>query len=46
MSLLDSIIDIAVQAGKATLEFYHEDVEVNLKEDQSPITEACLDQSF
>lgn len=41
-SLLESIINIAVKAGKATLEFYHEDVDVSLKDDQSPITEADL----
>lgn len=41
-SLLESVTDIAVKAGKATLEFYHEDVDVSLKDDQSPITEADL----
>jgi len=41
-SVLETVIELAVQAGKATLEFYHEDVEVNLKEDQSPITAADL----
>ena len=41
-SLLESVIDIAVKAGKATLEFYHEGVDVSLKDDQSPITEADL----
>ena len=41
-AILEDIVTIAVQAGKAVLEIYEQDFEVVQKEDQSPLTQADL----
>ncbi|WP_373768076.1 3'(2'),5'-bisphosphate nucleotidase CysQ [Glaesserella sp.] len=41
-SLLDNILDIANQAGKHLKRFYAETVEVQIKSDKTPVTEADL----
>lgn len=40
--LLENVLDIAVQAGKHLQEFYARTVEIQIKEDHTPVTEADL----
>ncbi|MEX2600454.1 MAG: 3'(2'),5'-bisphosphate nucleotidase CysQ [Balneolaceae bacterium] len=40
--MMKEVIEIAREAGKAILAFYQEDIEVSLKEDESPLTKADL----
>jgi 3'(2'), 5'-bisphosphate nucleotidase len=40
VDILKYVVQISLQAGKATLEFYGRNMEVEKKEDNSPITEA------
>jgi 3'(2'), 5'-bisphosphate nucleotidase len=40
MKLLDSMLAIAAEAGRAIMEIYDHDFEVELKDDRSPLTEA------
>lgn len=40
--MLEKIIETAQRAGKATLEFYNREIEVETKEDHSPLTKADL----
>ena len=39
---IDQLIDIAKQAGRETLKYYNEEVEVESKEDDSPVTAADM----
>lgn len=40
--MLEKIIEAAQKAGKATLEFYNQEIEVEIKDDDSPLTKADL----
>lgn len=40
--LLDTICEIAVEAGQATMPIYHSDFDVQTKDDDSPLTQADL----
>lgn len=40
--MIQKIIDTAREAGKAIMEYYQEDVEIDRKEDNSPLTKADL----
>jgi len=37
---IDELVGLAVNAGNAVMKIYHQDFDVNLKQDRSPITEA------
>ena len=42
MSLNDQLIDISIKAGNAILDYYQGDIQVERKEDDSPLTKADL----
>lgn len=42
MSLNDELIDISIKAGDAILDYYQDDIQVERKEDDSPLTKADL----
>jgi 3'(2'), 5'-bisphosphate nucleotidase len=43
--LLELAIEAAIEAGKQTLAFYHTDLEVVVKDDNSPLTQADLESN-
>lgn len=38
--MIEGIIDIARKAGDVTMKYYRKEIDINLKEDRSPVTEA------
>ena len=40
LGLVDSVVEIAIRAGKEILKVYNTDFKVEIKDDQSPVTEA------
>ena len=43
--LLELAIDAAILAGKKTLNFYNEELDVVVKDDNSPLTQADLESN-
>lgn len=40
--MLEKIVETAIKAGEATLQYYNEEIEVERKDDNSPLTKADL----
>lgn len=42
MNIIDNLIDISIKAGEAILNYYQDDIQVERKDDDSPLTKADL----